>query len=84
MAERCHSSGDANFVIVPMDPALEGVAKRLIAHPEKSLSKSEAVGRKAELLEELREIGMEAQRCFPLKGRTKLLRAEAGLAYNPR
>jgi len=77
IAERCSPSGDANSVGLPVTPALESVARTLIAHPERSLSKDEAVARKPEVLEELRLLGIGALRHFPSAANAKLLKTEA-------
>jgi len=77
IAERCSPSGDANSVVVPVNPALEAVARTLIAHPERSLSKEEEAARNPALLEELRLLGIGALRHFPSASNAKLLKTEA-------
>jgi hypothetical protein len=73
VADRCNPSGDFNVLCVPVEPALERTAKRLIASPREFLPKKAEGDLRA--LSQLRVGGVDALRHFKSAENTTLLRS---------
>ena len=73
VADRCRPSGDFNDLCVPVEPALERTAKRLIASPRDFLPKKDE--KDSHALSQLRVGGVDALRHFKSAENTALLRS---------
>jgi hypothetical protein len=73
VADRCSPSGDFNVLCVPVEPALERTAKRLIASPQDFLPKKDE--RDSRARSELGVGGVDALRHFKSAENTALLRS---------
>jgi hypothetical protein len=78
VAQRCSASGDANFVLVPVEASLEQTAKRLINSPEDYVPKGDKLDGHSR--NDLRLGGVNALRHFKSEANAALLR---GLLKDP-
>jgi hypothetical protein len=73
VADRCSPSGDVNSLCVPVEPALEQIAKRLIASPQDFVPKNDELDTRSR--SELRVGGVDALRHFKSANSIALLRS---------
>lgn len=80
MAERCSPSADANDLIVPLDAAMERVARRLLREPQASLAADPNPDPR--LVDELRMAGVEVLSHLESDENGKLLESLLGKGTN--
>jgi hypothetical protein len=73
VADRCSPSGDANFLLLPVEASLEQTAKRLIASPQNFVPKETKLDSLSR--DQLRVGGVSALRHFKSDANTALLRS---------